>query len=86
LHPYKDRAKFLNFQISKNDFCHFWQIQPPSAIFLLGIKLARKTSLGVLNLRVFRGRLFNKEKEMVEGCTFNSCAISLCVLLQDNRV
>jgi len=25
------------------------QIQPPSAIFLLGIKLAKKTSLGVLN-------------------------------------
>jgi hypothetical protein len=25
------------------------QIQPPSAIFLLGIKLAKKNSLGVLN-------------------------------------
>ena len=36
------------------------QIQPPSAISLLGIKLAKKTSLGVLNLSVFRGRLFNK--------------------------
>jgi hypothetical protein len=60
-------------------------IQPPSAIFLVSIKLAKKkNSLGVLNLSVFRGRLFNKE--IIEERIFHSCAISFCVLLQDNRI
>jgi len=49
-------------------------IQSPSAIFLLGIKLAKKNSLGVLNFKDFSWSVVNKET--AEGCTFNSCVVS----------